>query len=615
MLSFFRVRLPKSPLTPLIESCRGIIGTLAVTSGMINVLMLTGSLFMMQVYDRVLGSQSVPTLIGLSVIAVAAYLFQGWLEAIRGRILTLVGETFDASLAPKVHEAGLKLSLATPTGHQDSIQVFRDLDAIRGFVTGPGLVAALDMPWVLLYLAVATLLHPWFGLTATIAAVLLVWLTWRTERASAPASRQAHETGVQRHVLAEANIRHAEAMRGNGMRANRIARWRQAHEDHLTAQRSATFVIGGYGAAAKSIRLLLQSFVLALGAWLAIKGQISAGAIIAASIVVSRALAPIDQAIAGWRPFQLAREGHARLDALLSRVPSDRDVFELDPPKSVLSVKDLAVVPPGSQTVSVAGVSFSLKAGQVLGVVGPSMSGKSSLVKALVGVWQPVRGQILFDGSGPEQWTEEALGAAMGYLPQDVQLFEGTIAENICRFAPDAASPKVQKKVLEAARAAGLDGLIRSAFPKTGYDHRVGPNGAGLAGGLKQRIGLARALYGEPFLVVLDEPNSNLDDEGEQALGRAMRSVKARGGIVICVSHRQAAVAEADLLLTMVRGAPDLFGPRDEVLSQLVARAAAHAATPSTLPPAPTNPVPARPAQSWSTMPVRLNWRAAERSR
>jgi ATP-binding cassette subfamily C protein len=607
LFGYFKLRATGSPLTAVIESCKGIVTTLGIMSGVINVLTLTGSIFMMQVYDRVLGSQSLPTLVALSVIAVAAYVFLGFLESLRGRILTLVGEKLDADLAPSVHEAGLKLSLASPQGQQDSIQVFRDLEAIRTFVTGQGLVAALDMPWVLLYIAMATLLHPWFGATTAVAALLLIWLTWLTEKNSRAPVKEAYEASSQRNGLVEANMRQAEAMLGNGMRADRIARWAQVHQRYLVAQRTATYTIGGYSAAAKSVRLLLQSFVLAVGAYLAIKGQISAGAIIAASIIVARALAPIDQAIASWRPFTAARDGHDRLTRLLSRLPPERDLFQLAPPKATLAVKDLAIAPPGAQQVTMAGATFTLRAGQMVGIIGPSMSGKSSLVKGLVGVWKPVRGSIAFDGAGPEQWTEEALGRAMGYLPQDVQLFEGTIAENIARFAPNVDTPEVQAKVQAAARAAGLDNLIRSEFPKTGYNHTVGPNGAGLAGGLRQRIGLARALYGDPFLLVLDEPNSNLDEDGELALGGAIRAVKARGGIVVCVSHRPAVLNEADVLLSMVKGQPEFFGPRDDVLKRWLEKHRAGASkTPRNAAAPGAPPAPVGGVRAWSAPPIRV---------
>lgn len=565
LMTYFTSRAAHSPLTPILTSCRSTIGTLGFTSGVINLLTLTGSIFMMQVYDRVLGSQSMPTLVGLSLIAVVAYMFQGWLEALRGKMLTLLGEKIDIDLSDRVHAAGMKLATGSPTGPQEAGQAFRDLEAIRTFVTGQGLVAALDIPWVLLYVVVATLLHPLFGITTVIAALVLVWLTWKTERESKAPVKEAFEAATKRSVVVDANLRGSESMHANGMGENRRRMWMRAHESFLTAQRKATFVIGGYTSVAKTIRMVLQSFVLGLGAYLAIKGQITTGAIIAASIIVARALSPIDQAIASWRPFVAARDAHERLSKLLVRQPVERSPFELAPPSRSFAVTQLAVAPPGAQTLAMAGVSFALKAGDVLGVIGTSGSGKSTLVKAIVGVWKPARGSIAFDDSGPQQWDEQVLGRAMGYLAQDVQLFDGTIAANIARFDEQPAERDVQK----AAVGASLDGHIRSKYPQTGYDTQIGPGGGQLAGGLRQRVGLARALYGDPFLLVLDEPNSNLDEEGSAALRRAILDAKARGAIVIIVTHKNDILRDVDYLLVMANGQMEMFGPRAEVMRRL----------------------------------------------
>ncbi len=584
LMTYITTRLALSPLGPVVDSCKSALRTLGATSGIVNALTLTGSLFMMQVYDRVLGSQSVPTLIGLSLIAIFAYLFQGWLEAMRLRILTLIGEKIDKDVSEKVHAAGMKMAIASPSGAQEAAQSFRDLESIRGFVTGQGLIAILDMPWMLLYIAVATILHPLFGVTTVVAAVLLIWVTWKTERESKAPVKEAFDASMKRTQIVDANLRGSESIFGNGMGGNRRRLWMQAHDSYLEAQRRATFIIGGYSSMAKTIRMVLQSFVLGLGAYLAIKGQITSGTIIAASIVVARALSPIDQAIASWRPFTAARDANERLSKLLTRTANEPVRMKLAPPSQAFAVKDLTVAPPGSQTITLGGISFNLKAGDALGVVGASGSGKTTLVKAIVGAWKPLRGGIAFDGGGPEQWDDETLGRATGYLPQDVQLFEGTIAENISRFdtAPDEA------KIIAAAQSAGLDQHIRAKYPKTGYNTQIGAFGNMLAGGLRQRVGLARALYGEPFLLVLDEPNSSLDDEGNVALRKAIREARERKAIVILVTHRPDALEAVDYLMVLANGTVEDSGTREALLPKWLGR--------QTLGNNPGNKQPSRPA-------------------
>jgi PrtD family type I secretion system ABC transporter len=607
LLSYFVNRVPQSPLAPVMAACRRALRSISIASGVINVLTLTGSIFMMQVYDRVLGSQSLPTLAGLAIIAVVAYLFQGWLEVIRGRILTLIGEKIDADLGPVIHAAGVQTAITYPGGQQEAIQAVRDLDAIRGFVAGAGLVAAFDLPWLLLYILVAGLLHPLFGLTVFAAGVLLIWLTWQTEQKSKPLLKLANDANLKRMQTSDGIARYSETVAANGMREDMARRLLESQTAYLAAQRDATFVISGYGTAAKTIRMLLQSFVLGLGAYLAIKGQITSGAIIAGTILVSRALAPIDMAINSWRPFVAAREGHDRLIKLLVRTQSTRQLTTLAAPHRTFSARDLSVAAPGAQTIAISGVSFQLKAGQAMSVIGHSAAGKSSLLRGLVGTWKPLRGAIAFDGTGPEQWQPDALGKCIGYLSQDIQLFEGTIAENIARFDPTATVDKI----LAAADAAGLDAYIRSAFPKTGYDTPITAGGTNLSGGQRQRIGLARALYGDPFLVVLDEPNSNLDAAGREALQLALRSIKARGGIAIVSAHDHNVLAECDAVLTLFAGQFEFLGPRDETMKKWLAKhypgagpQAANANTPLPMASAAANTPP------HAALPVRLPERA-----
>lgn len=561
--TFFKQRAAHSPLAPIVEASRRAFRAIGVTSGVINVLTLTGSIFMMQVYDRVIASNSLPTLYSLAIMAIVAYAFQGWLEIMRGKMLSLIGEKVDVELAPQVHAAGLRAAGMTPTGVQDAIQAQRDLESIRGFMTGPGLVAMFDMPWILLYVVVTTLLHPLFGLTTLVAALLLMWLTWKTEVTSKPMLKEAIELSIKRQQLADGTIRNSEVIAGNGMYTNMARRLADLQSKFLAAQRKASFVIARYGNIAKTIRLVLQSFVLGLGAYLALQGKISSGAIIGASILVARALAPIDQAINGWRPFVAAREGHERIVKLLGRKLMAKQLMPLPPPKQSINVKDLTVAAPGGTTLAVQGVAFNAKAGEAMAVIGHSAAGKSSLFRALVGAWKLNRGVIEFDGTNPEQWEIDVLGRHIGYLPQNVQLFEGTIAENISRFDAGENSKKIQT----AAQAAGLDEYIRKQFPEHGYNTPLSAGAENLSGGQRQRIGLARALYGDPFLVVLDEPTSNLDQSGREALALAIRGVKARGGIVLVSAHDPAVWAEVDSMLALHQGKPEWFGRRDEVFA------------------------------------------------
>jgi PrtD family type I secretion system ABC transporter len=546
---------------------------LVLASGLINLLTLTGSLFMMQVYDRVLGSQSLTTLLGLSAIALFAYGLQGMLEGMRTRILILISEKFDAEIGPQVNAANLAQSIRSPTGLQDAQRNARHVESIRAFLSGPGPLAAFDMPWFPIYLITAFILHWSLALTLVVATLLLVLLTYMTERNGAAPSLAAQEAHGRRTLDAEATLRNAEAAIANGMRGALLARWNGLHEKFLIAQRSATFTIGGYTIAARTSRMVLQSLMLALGAYLAIKGLISPGAIIAASILAARALAPIDQAIASWKPFVAAREAYTALNTLLVRTRSDGVLHELDPPSQSLSVIDLSVTVPVAATTTMPGptterlvlrgIKFQLKKGDVLGVIGPSASGKSTLGRILVGLWRVRQGVVKIDNAPLDQWSQDRLGKFIGYLPQDVQLFDGTIGQNIARFQDDATD----QKIMEAARAAGLH---EDVLAIGGYDRVVGLGGTQLSGGQRQRIGLARALYGDPFLIVLDEPNSNLDLEGEVALAQALRGVKARGGITVVIAHNFRVLEVVDYILLLDKnGGQRMFDQRDKVLEKI----------------------------------------------
>jgi PrtD family type I secretion system ABC transporter len=538
--------------------------SLFMISGIINVLMLTGSLFMMQVYDRVLGSHSIPTLVLLSLMATAAYMFQGGLDVVRTRVLGLIGERIDEEVAPKVHDAVIDLPLRMKRGENEAMQPFRDVDAIRGFVSGPGPVAMFDIPWMPIYLIFLFLLH-WSLFAATVVgALVLIALTWLTDFKSKDPTKAALEAQSIRNQTADASQRGAEAVRAMGLRPVMAARWQAKHQQYMAMQRRVTFITTGIAGASKVVRMILQSAMLGLGALLAIKGEISSGAIIAGTILSGRALAPIDQAIGAWKGLVSARQAHERLAKLLGLYPDKPDVFKLPVPVQSITVENLLVGAPGGRVPIVKRANFEVRAGQALGVIGPSASGKTTLIRALIGVWTPLGGRVLLDGAVIDQWDPDALGASIGYLPQDVQLFDGTIAENISRFNEDPSSDAV----IAAARAASFHDHV-VAFPD-GYNTRVGQAGAHLSAGQRQRLGLARALYNDPFLVVLDEPNANLDAEGEASVVEAIKAVQARKGVAIVIAHRPSAVAAVDLILAMKHGEMVAFGPRDEVLGKIL---------------------------------------------
>jgi PrtD family type I secretion system ABC transporter len=561
-----------SPVTAVLTSARKVAVALFFISGLINVLMLTGSLFMMQVYDRVLGSQSVPTLVLLSIIAIAAYVFQGGLELIRTRILGLIAERIDDEVGPKLHAVVVDLPLRMQRSPQEAMQPFRDLDAVRGFIAGPGPNAMFDMPWIPIYLVVLFMLH-WSLFAVTLGATfVLIGLTWLTEVRSKEPTKAALDAQSVRNQTADASQRGAEVVRAMGLMPVMAARWQDTHNTYMAMHRRASFVTGALQAVARVFRMVLQSAMLGLGAYLAIKGLISSGAIIACTILSGRAMAPIDQALGAWKGFVASRQAHARLIKLFEYFPTPPAVFSLPSPTRSVTVENLVVAAPGSRLPIVKRASFELRAGQALGVIGPSASGKTTLIRALIGVWAPLGGKVMLDGASIDQWAPHALGAAIGYLPQDVQLFNGTIAENIARFSPDAKP----EAVIAAARAASFHDHV-VAIPD-GYNATVGQGGAHLSAGQRQRLGLARALYNDPFLVVLDEPNANLDAEGEAAVVEAIKSVRARQGVAIVIAHRPSAVSAVDMILAMRNGEVLAFGPRDEVFSKVLSNAPRHPA-------------------------------------
>jgi PrtD family type I secretion system ABC transporter len=551
-----------SELREALSACWHAFIGVALLSGLINILYLTGSFYMLEVYDRVLPSRSIPTLVALSLLAVILFAFQGILDVIRSRILVRIAAALDERLSGRVYDIVVQLPLRTKL-QGDGLAPLRDLDQIRAFLVTSGPLALFDLPWMPLYLIICFLFHPWIGVAALIGALILTSLTLISEyRTRGPARIASGHVGA-RNSLADASRRNAEALQAMGMAPRLGKLWGEANTKYLVSQQQTSDVAGGLGAISKVLRFVLQSAVLGLGAYLVIQQQATAGIIIASSILVARALAPVELAIANWKGFVSARQSWRRLSDFLGALDKGAEPMALPAPKAQLVVENVTVSPPGIQRVVVQDVSFTLKAGQGLGVIGPSASGKSSLARAVVGVWAPLRGKVRLDGAAMDQWAPAALGQHIGYLPQDVELFAGTVAQNIARFEPNAPS----EAIIAASQAAGVHDLI-VRLPE-GYDTQISEGGAALSAGQRQRVALARALYRDPFLIVLDEPNSNLDSEGDKALTQAIMRVRARGGIVVVVAHRPSALAGVDQVLAMLAGRAHAVGPRDEVLAKL----------------------------------------------
>lgn len=564
-MSGSRFKDQPSEVSRALRRCLPAFVGVAAFSSIINFLMLTGSVYMLQVYDRVLASRSVSTLVGISLIVLAAYLLQGALEGLRSQMLSRIGARFDELLSPRVYElaAGLPLMGARPA---EALQPIRDLDQIRAFLSGLGPTALLDLPFLPVFVAGCFLLHPWLGWLSVGGGMIIIFLTLLTEvRTRAPAKAMT-ATAAERHTLAETTRRNAEALKALGMREALAGRFAAANTRLVADGLQASDAAGRIGAAAKVFRMVLQSGALGLGAYLVIRNELSPGSMIAASILLSRALAPIEVAVAHWKGFVAARQGYARLRGTLALMPAEPARLALPAPCRSLSVTDAVVAAPGRSKPILQGVSLRLEAGHALGVIGPSASGKSTLARALVGVWPTLKGQVRLDGAALDHYGTSSLGQHVGYLPQDVELFEGTVAENIARFDRDADPDAV----IAAAQAAGAHEMILG-LPQA-YDTPIGEGGAVLSGGQRQRVALARALYREPFLVVLDEPNANLDGAGDEALNGAIRAVRQRGGIAVVVTHRPTGLAAVDQVAIMAEGRIQALGPREEVLQSLMRR-------------------------------------------
>jgi PrtD family type I secretion system ABC transporter len=573
-LKLFSTEAADAPVTRgLRASARRRVGV-AAFSVVINILMLSGSLYMLQVYDRVIPSRNVATLMGLSLMVVVAYLVQGYFDALRTRMLCRVATLFDVGMQEPIHTALATLPLrgVSPVLLQ---QPLRDLDQIRAFMSGMGPTAFLDMPWIPLFLMALFLFHPAIGMTALLGIIAITAMTLLTERMSRGAAKAAMDLSARRQVLVDATQRHAEVIRALGMLDRFAVRWSQANESYLRENIRATDLYANLGSGAKLLRYLLQSGMLGIGAYLVVSDLASGGVMIASSILMGRALAPVELALGNWKQLVAARQGIARLRDICkatSGPPVPR--VALPRPRRELSVEDLAVAAPGTDKPIVSNVSFSLKAGMGLALLGASASGKTSLSKALVGIWPARNGVVRLDGAAIDQWRNDELGRHVGYLPQDVALFDGTVAENICRFDSEAGSEAIMK----AAQIAGVHELILRL--PGGYSTRIGQGGMSLSAGQRQRIGLARAVFGDPFLVVLDEPNANLDAEGEDALARAIRELRGQNCIVIVISHRPSALAALNMAMILFEGKAIAFGSCDEIFAR-VRGAASQGAAPA----------------------------------
>jgi PrtD family type I secretion system ABC transporter len=542
-----------------------------VFSVFVNLLMLTGPLYMLQVYDRVLQSRSVETLIGLSVLVAGLYALMALLDYARGRVMARMAARFQTTLDARVFDASLRRQ-ATPQDQAASAGALRDLDGVQAFIASPVLLALMDMPWTPVFLAAIFIFHPMLGWLAVAGGLVIVVLALGNQLATAHKVRVAHVANQGSHAFAEEARAGREVVMSQGARRSMLDRWVRRRQEALARGTEANDWTGSFGAVTKAFRLFLQSAILGAGAYYVLRGEMTAGAMIAGSILLGRALAPVEQAMGQWPVLQRARAGWDSLGRFLAAVPPETPRTALPVPEAHLKVTNLTVVPPGGRAPTLRNVSFELRPGEVLGVLGPSGSGKSTLARALLGFWPAAAGEIRLGGATLDQYDPEDLGRHIGYLPQVVTLFSGTVAENIARMArhiDDAA-------VVEAARRANAHDLI-VRLPE-GYDTVLTAPGSQLSGGQRQRVGFARALYGNPRILILDEPNSALDHAGSEAMNLAIRQFKAQGRSVILMTHRPHAIAECDLLMGIDDGIVTAFGPRDDVLRRRTRPAASPAA-------------------------------------
>lgn len=526
----------------------------------INILMLVPPLYMLQLYDRVLGSRSQDTLIMLTLIVVVLFITMGLLEVVRSRVLVRVGNKLDSMLSQRIFDSLFELERKAP-GRSSSMPL-NDLTQVRQFMTGNGLFAFFDAPWMPIYIIVLFIFHPAFGFFAIFAAIVLVGITIANEYSTKDKLAEANNLSRASTIYVDSNIRNAEVVNAMGMRNNISKVWADKYYGFLNAQNIASDSAGVWSNLSKSLRVMFQSLILGLGAYLAINMEVTPGMMIAASIIMGRALAPLDLIIGSWKGFSSARSSYERIEGLLNDFPKDKEYMQLPAPKGEITLENVVVIPPSGTVPSLKGISMKIEKGDVVGIIGPSAAGKSSLARVMLGLWPLTNGVARIDKADISQWDREDLGKYVGYLPQDIELFEGTVSQNIARFGE--VEPE---KVVEAASKAGVHEMILKL--NEGYDTKIGPGGASLSGGQRQRIGLARALYNNPVFVVLDEPNSNLDDVGEAALVEAIKTLRAAGTTVVIITHRTNVLQATNKLALINNGVLELYGNTNDVLNAI----------------------------------------------
>tara|TARA_Y100001951_G_scaffold28503_1_gene22261 strand:+ start:2713 stop:4461 length:1749 start_codon:yes stop_codon:yes gene_type:complete len=552
---------PENSLKAALKACKGSFISVGFFSFFVNMLMLVPSFYMLQVYGRVVTSGSITTLVMLTLIMTVLMATMGSLEWTRSRIMVRLSTKLDVMLSRDVYRASFKRALDSG-GMDASAQPLNDLTGLRQFLTGNGLFAFFDTPWLPVYIGVMFLFHPWYGWIAIASALILLCLAAVNEKLTGKAIAEANKQNIAASLYTTKNLRNAEVIESMGMLNTLMERWGARQKKVLALQSNASDKGGMITSLSKTFRMLVQSLILGVGAYLAVKQEITPGLMIAGSILLGRALAPIDLMIGSWKGFISARSQYERLNEILDKQQAEPQRMSLPAPQGNVLVENLVVSAPGSKTPILKNISFAVQAGSVVGIIGPSASGKSTLARALLGVWAPQHGVVRLDGADINNWDKRELGPHVGYLPQDIELFEGTVSENIARFGEISS-----EKVIQAARTAGVHEMILQL--PDGYDTVIGSDGVNLSGGQRQRVGLARAIYGAPRLIILDEPNSNLDEVGERALAQAIQEIKATGATIFIITHRTSILSQLDRLLVLNGGAIGLYGPRELVMAEL----------------------------------------------